>query len=281
MNRSTTSLSEYKQIRQMLDELHPNPAVLQLKVASDTHREALTRLQRELRPEQMFMVVDLLTLSVVAAGGWREMGYDDTKLTFRQYMQMVPNRGTYQTMVMMGGQTFRMANQQLVRFASPAFIATVPLRHANGRVMLVKRTITPWQYSADGYVLAYLSEFTIIKEYEGEPMNPRFRGLTPEVEQSFLKAISFAFAHLNTVYNPFSPKEMEILRLYANHSTNEKPLTIRVVSELTGSTVETVKSYQKEIVTKARDLYDDQVALASTRDVALFLKRSGLLGNLL
>jgi|GEM_PF-6021145 len=275
MNRHVPS--EYQQIRQLLATLHPDPEARQRMVPADKQQTTLKRLRSELQSEQFFMVVDLLTLSIVTAGGWREMGYDDNSLTFRQYMDMVPNRGTYQTMVLMAGQTFRMANQQLVRFASPAFIATVPLRHASGRVLLVKRTITPWQYSADGYILAYLSEFTIIKDYEGEPMSPRFRGLPPEIEQTFLQAISTAFATIGAAQNPFQPKEMEILRLYANHPAHEPALTIQAVSQLTGNTKETVKSYQKAIVAKARELYEDQVTLDTTRDVALFLKRSGLL----
>lgn len=177
---------------------------------------------------------------------------------------------------LLGKQTFILSNQAVVGFLKPQFVAFIPITCADGRVMLTKRTISPWQITDTGQITSYLSEFVILKPYENEPMNPRFVSVDMEIEAQFNRLVSRLFAQLPVRVNRFSPKELVLLKLYIE--TGEANATAKVLAQKAKITSSTVHTHNKNILLKAKAMFGESLSVKTAYDVAVFLKKSGLLG---
>ncbi len=228
------------------------------------------------RPEQFFFIVDFTSLTIVEAVGLEEVGYNSERFSFRQYLATIPGGSMRQLITLLGKQTFILSNQTVVSFLKPQFVANVPITCADGRVMLTKRTISPWQISESGLIIAYLSEFIILKPYEDEPINPRFVHLDPAIEVTLNRMAARTFATLPKQDNLFSPKEIILIRLYAE--SNEANLNANDLAERADITISTLHTYNKSILMKAKEMFGETLPAKTARDVAMYLKKCGLLG---
>ncbi len=277
MQNSTHDI-EYKRIQSFIKQLFPKPDELTAFVSPSVQAAALEKLTQGRRPEQFFFIFNLPDTEIVTAVGMDELGYADSAFTFWQYLRCLPSPGLLQSTRLLSEQIFRMQRQFPVQFLRERFIANVPMRHANGQIWLVKRSITPWQHTTTGLLTAYLSEFTILKPYEGEPMNPRFTGISESAHTEFYKAVHEIFAGVASPRkNPFSPRELEVLRAYAAVPDGQRP-TARQIADLVKATPLTIKDYNKNILTKAKELFGEDFVVETAFDVAVFLKKNGLLG---
>lgn len=273
---ASTYEEEYQRIRSFADELFPDHNTLTTAVSALVQEQAMEKLTQGRRPEQFFFIVNLLNMEVVTAVGMPEMGYADSSFTFRQYLNCLPGPGFLQSTRLLSEQIFRMQERFPVQFMREQFIANVPMRHGNGQLFLVKRSITPWQHTKTGLLTAYLSEFTILKTYEGEPMNPRFTGIPDAISAEFYQTVQRIFANLSAKKNPFSPREIDVMRAYANTTDGKRP-TAKQVAQQTNTTPLTIKDYNKTILAKAKDLFGEDFSAETAFDVAVFLKKNGLL----
>lgn len=266
---------EYKRIQTFVNTLYPNPDSFQKVISPEQQAGELTKLKQGLRTEQFFFVVDFVTLTLSHATGLGALGYSDDSFTFRKYLSMIPNGGMLQLITLLGKQTFRMADNTSTSFLSPKLVSNIPLQHARGRTLLLKRTISPWQLNQDGKITAYLSEFVILKDYEGEPLNPRFLDVDPVKEEAYNQIIRQLFANLPAKQNLFSPKEMEILRLYA--ADQQGALTAKEIAQATQTQPMTIQGYHKTILTKAKQMFGEDLPVKTARDVSTFLQKNRLL----
>jgi hypothetical protein len=271
-----THEEEYQRIRSFTTQLFSDYSSLTTAVSASIHAQTVETLTQGRRPEQFFFIVNLLDLEIINAVGMHEMGYADSSFTFRQYLNCLPGPGFLQSTRLLSEQIFRMQERFPVRFMREQFIANVPMRHANGQLLLVKRSITPWQHTSTGLITAYLSEFTILKNYEGEPMNPRFANIPDDFSGEFYQAIHQIFANLSARKNPFSPREIDVMRAYTTAADGKRP-TAKQVAERTNTTPLTIKDYNKTILAKAKNLFGEDFAAETAFDVAVFLKKNGLL----
>lgn len=228
-----------------------------------------------LRHEQFFLIVDFVNLAVVDAAGLEEIGYDSARFSFRQYMSTFPSQGMLQLITMVGKQAFVLSQQTPFSFMTPNYVSHVPITTADGRVMLAKRTISPWQYTTTGKLTSYVVEFTLLKPYENEPMNPRMVNADPSLERAFNAITAKSFANLPAKANLFAPKEIDLMRLYV-HEESEN-LTAKEVATLAGIAHATINTYNKLIISKSKAMFGDDLPVKTARDVAFFLQKSGLL----
>ncbi|AQG80383.1 helix-turn-helix transcriptional regulator [Spirosoma montaniterrae] len=274
---TSVSASTYHQIKQFVSEVIPPLDATELTVSTKQQDDELQRLIDGCREEQFFFIVNLQEVSLEHAHGWAEMGYPDIGLTFRDYLNMIPNKALSELMFILGKQAYRLsARLGIVRFMKPKYISQVPLRHKNGTVYLCKRTISAWQLSNKGLIIKYLSEFTLLKPYEGEALNPRFHGLDEAVKESFKRMVSQVFAQLPISKNPYSPREQQILKLYVDHP--DTVLSASAIADIMQTKPATIQAYNKSIIEKTRRHFTDELPVQTARDVAFFLRRNGLLG---
>ncbi len=276
ISSSTTISQEYKALKVFVKELFPEPYALTLQVPPEQQQQELQRLRMGRRPEQFFFVVDFIGLSVIEADGLEEIGYSSKQFSFRQYLSMIASGSMLRLTTLLGKQTFMLSNRSLLQFMKPQFVTQLPLTQADGRVMLTKRTVSPWQITNTGRITAYLSEFIILKPYEDEPMNPRFVHLEPATEAVFNRIVAQLFANLPTQANPFPPKEMSILKLYVDPRYAGQ--TTEQFARLAGVTLKTLRTHNRNIVENARDMFGETLPVKTAFDVASYLKKCGLLG---
>ena len=268
---------EYQDIRQFVAQLFPDPDSLTLTVPAQLQNSELARLRMGRRPEQFSLVTNLLTVTIEHAMGMEELGYADTTFSFRQYLRCMPNPGILRNSILLSKQLFGIvADIPAVQFLRPRFVANIPMRHANGEVLLVKRTLAPWQLSSTGQITHYLSDFQIIKPYEGEPMSPRFFDVAEPVRAKFYKAVYQLFATLSASKNPFSPRELGLLSLYLAQAGPRRP-SAKAIADEAGLSVLVVKDYNKSILAKAKGLFGDDLPVETAYDVAVFLRKTGLI----
>jgi DNA-binding CsgD family transcriptional regulator len=260
----------YDQVRVQIDQLFPNPASLRFAIDELQQKQALDRLEVGAGFEQFYCVIDLLTHTISHAGGLDQIGWPN-QLTLREYIGYFPDHGNFNMIGLLAKQTVEIARLTDNAFLEPKLITLLPVRHGKtDKMLLVKRTLSPWQTTTEGLVTAYLNEFVIIKDYEGEAMHPRFSGIPAEVAARFYQSMRQAYAQLPNSQNPFSPKELDILRLYI--SGPKQPL--EAIASAAKITQNTLKDYNKSILEKARLLYGQKATFRSARDVAEHMKKS-------
>ena len=267
---------EFRQLKSFVATIYPATEPLTQMVSPEAQQRELQQLREGLRTEQFYMVVDFPTLTIQQVQGIEELGYQSDRFTFRQYLNCIPNGGMLQLVTLLGKQSFRFSERASVMFMYPKLVAQVPITAADGRVMLTKRTISPWQHTETGKMTAYLSEFTILKPYENEPMNPRFINLPKSIEVDFIGELSRIFAGLPIRDNPLSPKEIRILKQYADPANDA--CSAAEMAALAGVTVHTLHRHNKNILQKAKTMFSEDIAAKTAREVAYFLKKCGFLG---
>jgi len=266
---------ELQQLKLFVRELFPAPDSLVFTVPETVHEQELQIMRQSLRTEQFFIVVDFVNLTIVNAAGLEEIGYDSTRFTFRQYLSTFPSQGMLQLITMVGKQAFALSQQSVASFMKPNYISHIPITAADGQVMLAKRTLSPWQFTSTGKLTSYVAEFTILKPYENEPMNPRIVNADPTLIRAFNAITAKSFANLPAKANLFAPKEIDIMRLYVDEKNEE--LTARELAGLAGVAHNTLNTYNKLIIGKAKAMFGDDLPVRTAKEVAVFLQKSGLL----
>jgi hypothetical protein len=269
---------EYQGIRQFVASMFPDPGQLMLTVAASQQADELARLRNSRWTEQFAIVTNLLTTEVEHAFGLAELGYADATFTFRQYLHCLPNPGALRNSILLSKELFSIAVDELpvMGFLRPRFVVNIPMRHANGEVMLVKRTLSPWQLTDKGQMAAYLSEFQLIKPYEGEPLSPRFLDVPEAVKVKFYQAVHQLFAQMAIRQNLFTVRELGLLQAYLGKPSQQRPSAKMLAGQMSLSEL-MIKEYNKSILTKAKGFFSDDVPFQTAYDVAIFLFKTGLL----
>ncbi len=267
---------ELRQLKAFVHELFPKPDSLTFVVPEAVQQQESRTMRQGLRSEQFFMVVDFVNLKITEAAGLEEIGYDSARFTtFRQYLSIFPSQGMLQLITLVGKQAFALSHQSVLSFMKPNYVAQVPITCADGSVMLAKRMASPWQYTDTGKMTSYVVEYTVMKPYENEPMNPRFLNLDPAIETEFNNVSAKLFANMPARANLFSPKEIVLMKLYV--AEEHQGLSAKQLAVLAGVAHNTINTHNKTIMQKAKTMFGESILAKTARDVAVFLKKSGLL----
>lgn len=265
---------EYIEIEGFVQELYGNVNDHKGIIPEALQKAEIEKLRLGRRQETFYFVVDFLKLELTEANGLGEIGFPEPNFTYKDYLRLLPAGSMRQLIFLLGKQTFKMANRTFISFLKPKFVALVPIKNNAGETLLCKRTISVWQMSEEGKILAYLSEFVILKPFENEAPNPRFYDVDLGLRSVFDGLVKKIFNHLPAKENPFTHRELSLLNLYMQNA--EKPVTAKKVSEHEKLSIQTVHSYNKKILTKGRIFFNDPT-FKSAVDVALFMKKIGLL----
>lgn len=265
---------ELKGLQDFIKELYGNPKSQIPIIPAKLQKEELEKLKIGRRRESFYFIVDFLNLELKEANGTEEIGFQEAHFDFKHYISLLPEGSMRQLLFLLGKQTFKMAERTFISFLKPKFVALVPLKNSEGKMMLCKRTISVWQMSEEGKILSYLSEFVIIKPFENEAALPRFYDVDPKIKEIFNGMVNKVFNHLPAHENPFTHREIVLLNLYAQNL--EKPFTAKEIAKKENLSIATVHSYNKNILTKARRFFNND-AIKSAKEVAVLMKKNGIL----
>lgn len=264
---------EFSKMKAFAKELFPNPEEIETFVPKSVHEQEINRINQGIRAEQFFFITDMLDFEIKFTTGLETIGYHSESFDLKQYFNIIESDGILPLMTLLGRETFKMASLKIISFLKPKYIVLLPIKDNNGQVLLTKRVISPWQFTPEGKITAFLSEYTIIGQYRGEGLNPRFLDVIPEAKAEFDRIVSMMLASQPHFKNPFSPKETLLLKYYNENKDNPPQTT----ADENNITIQTLYDYNKKILSKAKKFFGENIAFTSAKMVAKHLKDNGFL----
>jgi hypothetical protein len=248
--------------------------VEKLMVSENEQQKEIEKLRLGRRQEQFFFVVNVADFQIIHADGLEEIGFHSSTFDMNQYTQLLPSFGILHLLTILWKRIFEFAieEKEFLSFLKPKFIVQIPFKNAKGEIMLVKRTISIFQYTNTGKLTQYLSEFTIIKYlFDSEAPEPRFTDIPPHLDKKIDAALNQSFVW---EASPFSRKEMEILNAYVNDDGSKSAAEL---AKETGVTPATLKFYNKEILAHAKEFLGEIYKFGTAKEVAHFFKKCKVL----
>lgn len=246
-----------------------------LMISKKQQMDEIEKLKIGLRHEQFFFIVNVEDFSIITAHGHEEIGFHSANFTMQQYTQSLPSHGILKILILYWKKIFEFNVQEksLLSFLKPKYIVQIPFKNAKGEILLVKRTVSPFQFTESRKLTQYLSEFTIIKKsFDSEAPEPRFTDIPNELIENIYDIMKESF---EWEASPFSPKEKIILKVYAN---DEGKSSLKELADKCELKPTTLQFYNKEILMHAKDFLSDIYRFQTAKDVAVFLKKCGILG---
>lgn len=261
----------YEFYQQQRDELLPLPEYSKT-VSLEKQKKEIQLLQETVHFERFFFVLDLHELKLEhVTGVERWLGYPDKDFTILKFLQIIhPSHleAHYLTAsVLIGGL---MRGDWKVEFMKHRYSTHIALRHSKGHFLLFKRLASVFQYDTSHRLLAYLNEFTLVKEFNDEPYLIGAKnedGSNLVWMEEVLKRTHKAFENKNF----FTFQELRILRKFA-YIPGISASKIAAAFKIKENTVIT---HKKRILIKAEKLFSKQ--FETVKQLADHLKEQGLI----
>ncbi|MDZ7935948.1 MAG: winged helix-turn-helix transcriptional regulator [Emticicia sp.] len=208
------------------------------------------------------------------------LGYADSHFSIIDYFKIIHPR--YADLLMMSAKsaikTANSGNFEL-KFMEQHLVIQIPLLNADGKYILTKRTLYPFQIDKNGKILAYLNHFVVLKEYsELNVLDLRVGNRTKidtNLEAEALKTIQSETLKKTEKPFGFSKKEIDILRLIAQNTN----ITHQEISERLGLNINSLKkTHNYRILKNAREYFKIS-AFSSIKEVAIYLKENNVFGK--
>ncbi len=276
MKKHLTNIEEYRSVKEGTKNKFSELISDKLVVPEYLQKQELEKLSAGLRFEQFYFVVDVKEMRIIHAAGMEQIGFNSETFEMAQYAKLLPSKGILQLLSVFWFKIFEFCEieKELLNFLAPKYIVQIPMKNAKSEIMLVKRTISPFQFTSESRKLTqYLSEFTIVKYgFDNEPPCPRFVDIPPNLNDKLLKFIKDSFSFDITTY---SPKEQQILKIY---SEDDGTKSTKELADLVGVTPSTLQFYNKQILSNTREYLGDIYKFDSAKQVAYFIRNCGIIG---
>ncbi|HMC99181.1 MAG TPA: hypothetical protein VKH37_03480, partial [Ferruginibacter sp.] len=237
-------------------------------------QQEIELLKQTLGSERFFFVIDLKEFEIVRSEGInRWLGYPDGQLKLDDYWETIVHPQCKKSTLLIAQQLYGSlcSGMYPLQFMVQRYSTRIALKHRDGHYVLVKKTSSVFQYDRTNHLLEYLNEFTIIGDYNGEPIEPRmfnsFGDRENEREKEILERTMKNFLDMKV----FSAKELQTARKLAY----EQNATQNSIAEEFNVSKHTVDTYYRRFLEKARNFFGTEFQSATA--AATFLKKEGLL----
>lgn len=262
-----------------LEQLYPTNAKYYPVVNEKIQLAEIAYLKNTIKYEQFFFVMNLTARKIEHAHGLSDwMGYADSQFGLYDYFKIIHPRHL-QSLNINATSAFDTANSNEfeLKFMHQKIVVQLPLLHQNGKYYLTKRTLYPFQIDKGGKVLSYLNHFVLLKEYEDFDVLDVRVGKSNSVnsleEGTALRKKQEVDALKQLSEMGFNDREVAILKMLANNPL----LTHKKIAESLNENLLTIqKTDSKRILNKARKYFKIE-AFSKLNQVALYLKREGIL----
>jgi DNA-binding CsgD family transcriptional regulator len=246
---------------------------LPFQVSEEEQNAFLSSVKTLVSSERFSFVVDLLSFELTNCIGLeRWLGYPTGRFSMFDYLKAIHPNYVGQLM-QMAIATLEVTGQNpgFFKFMDQRIIACLPMREKNGRYWWVKRESTSFQYDAKGRLTAYANLFTIVKEYDGESMAPRYSDLAGNNNNELYNVFVERYRERIREHLPFTKRQFEILKIYAQGTGWT---SLRVGQKLSLSK-QTIDKHNQSILTGARTQFAR--LFNSATEVAYFLREEKIL----
>lgn len=266
-----------EQIIGMLNKHYPENEVYEPLISEPIQQNELDDLKRTVKYEQFFFVLNIIKRKIEHVYGIADwLGYADSTFSFYDYIKIIHPRHL-PSLNMLADSAFKTANSDefSIKFMSPRIVIQLPLQHHNGKYILVKRTLSPFQINKDGKVLSYLNHFVVLKEYnELDTIDARVGNeykITSTEEIRSVKDKQPKLTDTNKKPFGFNKKELSIIQQIADNQT----ITQKEICKNLDLSLDTLrKTYNRRILSKARESFKIET-FETIKDVAIYLKNEG------
>lgn len=266
-----------EQILALIDKHYPQDEAYESIISEDIQQNEIQNLKKTVKYEQFFFVLNIVERKIEYVHGIADwLGYADSTFSFYDYIKIIHPRHL-PSLNMLADSAFKTANSDefAIKFLSPRIIIQLPLKHYNGKYLLVKRTLSPFQINKDGRVLSYLNHFVILKDYnELDTLDARV-GNNYEIT-SVEEIMSVKNKQPKLINNAkksfgFNKNELAIIQQIADNQL----ITQKEICANLGLSLDTLrKTYNRRILSKARESFDIDT-FKTIKDVAIYLKNEG------
>lgn len=200
---------------------------------------------------------------------------------------------------------FKNSDYKKIQLRNTRFIINIPVKKKNGIYVFVKQMMLPLQIDKNGKLVTYLNVYTIVDEYRGQPLRPRFFENIKNPEMLESKRLNMQQKHKKIAAleidiqqsENFSAKEFAFMDAFLSCYGTEKNWK-RSIGKKLKITQDTVRWYiTKAILEKIQLVFvkpyiKQQEAIQSDNhevfhevmsgfeEAVIFLKRSGILSVL-
>ena len=261
--------SDVQKLREQLTGLLPPGGSYHAVVPADRQRKALELLDEEVSHERFYFVFNLLNCELEHVRGVeRWLGYSGKEFTVSRYLGCIhPGQSIQLNLIAASMYRILCSGVFKLQFSTQRYISFVGLKHNNGGYTLFKKTTSVFQYDRENRLLAQLNVFDKIDDYENSPLTPRITEIQGLQKEDFERAVFNMTLQQFMEKRYFSEREFAVLKLYSGNSG----ITTRELAEALKVQTTTINTYNKRILTKAKDIFTHPFNEA--REVAFFLKK--------
>ncbi|HEU4575603.1 MAG TPA: hypothetical protein VFS36_11430 [Chitinophagaceae bacterium] len=267
-----TDLTDFDLLKDYVTSLYPAEKI-KPKVSLEKQETELRSLKQTIGSERFYFVVDLRQFEISdMAGVQKWLGYYEKEFTLRRYWTSL-----HPGLQKLSHAVFREMIQVVctgsfkLEFMVQRYSSLVALKHYKGNYLLAKRTASVFQYDYHNRLLEYLNEFTIIGDYNGESLNPKFFTDKGENEKEKNKLIMDNVRKRFRELKVFSIGELQVARALAYNQL----ATQQEIAESLGKSPHTIDTYCKRFLKKARDYF--HVNFSTVAEAAKYVRKAGLL----
>lgn len=246
---------------------------ISLVVPKEDQEQEILSLKETLGSKRFFFVVNLLNFEIQEMHGIEKwLGYSERDFSLRKYWDII-SEGRQNWLMLVALQLYDSlcTGKYPLKFMVQRFGSRIPIRHYNGKELLVIKTASVFQYDDKNRLTAYLNEFTIIGDYNGEPLTTDFYSSTGEQKTIEAAQIMQQVIQHFIDMRVFARQEMRIARLFVYHPE----ITQTKIAVMLKLKYTTIRTHCRRFLEKARDFF--QQDFRSPREAALFLHKEGLL----
>lgn len=265
-------LLAFDHLQQHVRSLFPG-APLQGVVSRAEQEKEVNLLKETLGSERFFFTVDLQDFEIKECHGvLRWLGYPDSQFTLKNYWNLV-HPGKQQSLLALSIQLYNTlcTGKFVLNFMVQRYSSLIALKHYRGHYLLVKKTASVFQYDKNNRLLSYLDEFTIVGDYNGEPLSPTFFTEKGDLEVTRGGQMMQQMMEHFMALKIFSTNEFHTARKLAY----EPGITQAAIAKEFGVTVNTVDTYCRRFLQKSRKFF--QQNFSNALEAAIYMRRDGLL----
>lgn len=267
------SSPQARELKELLQDLLPAQGSYRPIIPREEQEGKLEMLRAGHSPEHFHFVFDLLGCKLERVYGVdKALGYPDKEFTVSHYLNCVhPGQSIQFNMIAHAMYHLLCRGVFKLHFLTDSYISLVALRHYNGEYYVFKKTTSIFQYDRENRLLAQLNEFTRVDVYEFSPLKPRILEMAGVQREEFERQV-FALTFKSFAARKFfSGRQLEVLRQYAGDET----ITTRRLADLLEVGTNTINTYNKRILAKAKEIFSR--SFSEAREVALYLKKEKIL----
>ena len=238
-----------------------------LQISEVEQNEYLDSIKPLVNNERFSFVVDLTSLELKnCMGVERWLGYATQQFSLFDYIKAIhPNYVNPLMQMALAALEVTNRNTGIFKFLDQRMIVCQPIREKNKKYWWVKRETTPFQFDAQGRMTSYVNLFTLVKEYEGESLAPRYMDLAGNRNSELYELFLERYREMILKNLPFTKREMEVLQVYADG----QDLTSLQVGQKLAISKQTVDKHNQSILMEARNQFPKN--FGSAKEVAQFL----------